>query len=244
MDAKKIIRLTFIVMTVILIDIAILSPGLLAIGFGENALKSATAAATLAGSAAIILYSSYTLLFKKEARIPILEVHTPEEFEIALKQFQKVKAVENDVSLALHQIDRIKKRHDTLLNVLNQRFVPGGLSFVKFADTTKNVENLFFTNIRGILTHLHIFDEREYNRVMTQNAASSSQVQLRKKEVFREYLFFIRSSLETNEEILLKLDKLILEVSRLDTVELKDMETMPCMQEIDTLIKQTRLYKS
>jgi hypothetical protein len=42
---------------------------------------------------------------------------------------------------------------------------------------------------------------------------------------------------------LLKLDKLLLEISRLDSLEPGDIENMACMQEIDSLIKQTKYYK-
>ncbi|MNN42780.1 hypothetical protein D3C81_1569860 [compost metagenome] len=62
--------------------------------------------------------------------------------------------------------------------------------------------------------------------------------------MYSEYLTFIKSSLATNEEIMLKLDKLLLEISRLDSFEPGDIENMPCMQEIDSLIKQTKLYKN
>lgn len=34
-----------------------------------------------------------------------------------------------------------------------------------------------------------------------------------------------------------------MEISRLDSIDPGDIEKMPCMQEIDELIKQTKLYK-
>ena len=49
--------------------------------------------------------------------------------------------------------------------------------------------------------------------------------------------------LEANEEIMLKLDKLLLEISLLGSTDYRDVEEMPCMKEIDMLIKQTKLYK-
>ena len=42
----------------------------------------------------------------------------------------------------------------------------------------------------------------------------------------------------------MKLDKLLLEISRLDSLEPGDIDDMPCMQEIDALIKQTQYYKN
>lgn len=54
---------------------------------------------------------------------------------------------------------------------------------------------------------------------------------------------FVKTALHINEEILLKLDKLLLEISRLDSWEIGDIGQMPGMQEIDALIKQTQFYK-
>ncbi|MNP47981.1 hypothetical protein D3C76_1420710 [compost metagenome] len=49
--------------------------------------------------------------------------------------------------------------------------------------------------------------------------------------------------IQANEEILLKLDKLLLEMSRLETADYRELEATPCMQEIDELIHQTKFYK-
>ncbi|MNI99672.1 hypothetical protein D3C73_1588090 [compost metagenome] len=76
------------------------------------------------------------------------------------------------------------------------------------------------------------------------NARFSTELLQERRTVYSEYLTFIKSSLATNEEIMLKLDKLLLEISRLDSFEPGDIENMPCMQEIDSLIKQTKLYKN
>ncbi|MEI0737486.1 hypothetical protein VQ056_13785 [Paenibacillus sp. JTLBN-2024] len=89
-----------------------------------------------------------------------------------------------------------------------------------------------------------MFDESEYLSVMNQRQSKFSREILEEKtKVYNEYLSFMKSSLSTNEEILLKLDKLIIEISRLDSFEPGDIDNMPCMQEIDSLIKQTKLYK-
>ncbi|MNO05342.1 hypothetical protein D3C81_2266840 [compost metagenome] len=64
-----------------------------------------------------------------------------------------------------------------------------------------------------------------------------------KTQVYNEFMVFLQDSLETNEEILLKLDKLLLEISSLNSIDFGEIENMPCMQEIDSLIKQTKYYK-
>ncbi|MNI95366.1 hypothetical protein D3C73_1536250 [compost metagenome] len=89
-----------------------------------------------------------------------------------------------------------------------------------------------------------MFDEKEFKGVRNpQSTRFSPELIQEKTKVYNEYVSFIKGSVASNEEILLKLDKLLLEISRLDSLELGDIETMPCMQEIDSLIKQTKYYK-
>jgi hypothetical protein len=131
-----------------------------------------------------------------------------------------------------------------LLNVLNERFDTTELSYKKFASVTLEVEKLFYLNVRSILNRLNVFDESEFESIRSQKLTKFSRELLEEKtNVYNEYLSFVKNSLGTNEEILLKLDKLLLEISRLDSFEPGDIEKMPCMQEIDTLIKQTKFYK-
>ena len=49
--------------------------------------------------------------------------------------------------------------------------------------------------------------------------------------------------MEMNENILTKLDGLLLEVSKLDDINEEDLENMAAIQEINNLIAQTRYYK-
>ncbi|MNC71454.1 hypothetical protein D3C75_1223780 [compost metagenome] len=50
--------------------------------------------------------------------------------------------------------------------------------------------------------------------------------------------------LGANEEILLKLDQLLLEISLLDSTDYTAIEEMPCMKELSALIGQTKLYQN
>ena len=46
-----------------------------------------------------------------------------------------------------------------------------------------------------------------------------------------------------NEDILLKLDGLILEISKLDDIDSGTLEELPAIQEINSLIEHTKYYK-
>lgn len=211
---------------------------------GGGALATAFGVTLLLASALALLYGSYVWLFRQPVVLPVKKIITHEDYVEALTRYNHIKSLEGDINLALEQMDRIKKKNDTLLNVLNQRFDPTELSYKKFASVIQEVQKLFYLNVRSILNRLSVFDESEFESVMSQKPTPLSQELLQgKRNLYNEFLSFMKDSLGNNEEILLKLDKLLLEISRLDSFEPGDIENMPCMQEIDSLIKQTKYYK-
>lgn len=244
MIGTKYIKLLALILCVVVLNIIVLSPGFVGVEIGGSALTTALGVTLLLASVLVLLYGSYVWLFKQPVVIPVKQIKTHEDYVEALNHYRHVKALEGDIALALEQLGRIRKKTDTLMTVLNQRFDPAELSYKKFASVTQEVEKLFYLNVRSILNRLNVFDETEFESVMNKKSTSFSPELLREKtDVYNEYLSFVKGSLGTNEEILLKLDKLLLEISRLDSFELGDIENMPCMQEIDSLIKQTKYYK-
>ncbi|MDR6555197.1 hypothetical protein [Paenibacillus qinlingensis] len=245
--ASKIMKLIMITVGVVVFDIFLLSPGFIGLQLlGGDPLQTASAAAILLASTLGLLFSTYRILMKPTVvkRPPLEQMKGPVDLERALQGYKGMKSLEQEIALALHQIERMRKKQETLLMVLNQRFEPTGLSFQKFASAIHEVEKLFFLNVRSMINRLHVFDEQEYQSVMSKSSSQlSSKLLQEKRNFYQTYLSFIQGALHMNEEILLKLDKLLLEISRLDSVEIRDIEKMSGMQEIDALIKQTHYYK-
>jgi hypothetical protein len=244
LTGTKLIKLLGIILGVVVVNILVLSPGFIGVEIGGSALTTAFGVTFVFASALVLLYGSYILLFKPPVVLPVKQIKTHEDYVEALAHYRRVKVLEDDITLALEQLDRMRKKKITLLNVLDERFDTTELSYKKFASVTQEVEKLFYLNVRSILNRLHVFDESEFKSVMSHKPTPISRELLQEKtNVYNEYLSFVTSSLGTNEEILLKLDKLLLEISRLDSFEPGDIENMSCMKEIDSLIKQTKYYK-
>ncbi|TFE19487.1 hypothetical protein [Cohnella luojiensis] len=244
MAGTKYIKLLGLVAGVAALNIIVLSPGLIGVDVGRNPLATAFGVTVPIVSALALFYGTYVWIFKLPVVMPVKQIKTHEDYVEALTSYGCIKALEGDITLALEQLNRMKKKNSTLLNVLNQRFDPSELSYKKFASVIREVEMLFYLNIRSILNRLHVFDESEFESIMSQKSTRLSRELLQEKtNVYNEYVSFVKSSLGTNEEILLKLDKLLLEISRLDDLELGDIENLACIQEIDSLIKQTKFYK-
>ncbi|TJY43861.1 hypothetical protein E5161_00155 [Cohnella pontilimi] len=244
MTGTKMFKLLGLIVGVVAANVVLQSPGFIGIKIGENALQTATGVTFLLASGIALVYGIYVIQFKPAAAIPLKRIRTHEDYVEALNRYKRVKVLESDVELALDQLERLHKKKESLFDVLQERFEPDELSYKKFAAVIQEVEKLVFLNVRSLLNRLSIFDENEYKRVMGHQPAKYSAAVLEEKTIlYNEFMTFIRSSLDTNEEILLKLEKLLVEISRLDSLEPGDIENMTGMREIDALIKQTKFYK-
>jgi hypothetical protein len=63
-----------------------------------------------------------------------------------------------------------------------------------------------------------------------------------KMNIYDEYVSFIKKAIENDEQIILKLDKILLELSRFNSIEDGKIENMNAMKEIDDLIDKIKLY--
>ncbi|MEF2967846.1 hypothetical protein V3851_18610 [Paenibacillus sp. M1] len=246
MNITKLTKLLGLIAGIAVLDIILFSPGLIGIQIGgASVLQTAAGVTLLVISFLVLVYGSYVLLFKPPAVPPIKDIVTHEDYIEALGHYRDVKVLKSDIQLALDQLERIEKKKDTLLDVLSQRFDPAELSYKKFASVIAEVEKLFYLNVRGILNKLGVFDASElsiYTNKHNSGRFSSKLVQ-EKTALYNEYLTSIAGYIGANEEILLKLDKLLLEISQLGSADYKDIEEMPGMKEIDALIRQTKFYK-
>ncbi len=249
MSVKKGIKLLALVGGIAAVNIAVLSPGLLGIRIGgESALQTASGLTLLVVSFLALLYGAYGLLFLSSSAAtiaPAARAATKEDYIAALQHYRNAKALKKDIALACEQLERMEKKKHALFRSLAQRFEPAEISYKKFAAAIYEVEKLFYLNIRGVLNKLSVFDASGYGRLAgPENPARlTDKLQKEKSELYREYMTYVAGYLGANEEIMLKLDRLLLEISLLNSADFRDVEEMPGMKEIDRLIKQTPLYK-
>jgi hypothetical protein len=169
-----------------------------------------------------------------------------EDYIEALNMHRGLKTFEVTVDLLLDQIERLQKKNKTIRNIILQIFSASEISYRKFDAVIDEVEKIFFMNIRSILNKMNAFDEDDYNfiRKKYEAGAFSQQFMEEKFKVYDEYIVFVKAATEDNEQILLKLDKLLLEISGLNSIESGQLEQMAGMVEIDNLIKQAKYYKN
>jgi len=246
MDKDTLIRLLGLNLGIAAANIAVFSPGLLDVDlFGAGALEAAFGSAFLVFSGSGLVYGNYKLLSEPEKAIPIGAKSTKEDYIEALNEHRGLKTFERNIDLLLDQIERLQKKNKTIRDILLQIFNASEISYQKFDAVIAEVENIFFKNIRSIINKLNAFDEEDYNFIKKQRNAGafSEEIMEEKFKVYNEYIRFVKEATEDNEQILLKLDKLLLEISGLNCIESGELEQMAGMIEIDNLIKQAKYYK-
>ncbi|MBY0011186.1 hypothetical protein [Paenibacillus typhae] len=240
------VKLLAVIAGVVILNIAVLSPGLLAVEIGgTDAVETAAAVTLLFISLLVVLYASYALLLKPQAVQTARPSALPDDYANELEKYKKVKALKSDAVLALDQLDRMDKKKNALTRLLAQRFDPGELSYRKFHTVISEVEKLLYLNIRGILGKLCLFEPSEFSLFAGSRTPAQFTDKLieRKTALYNDFFASIKAFLGANEEILLKLDQLLLEISELDGTSDLPVEEIPCMQELSALITQTKLYQ-
>lgn len=244
---NRIAKLVLLIAAVALMDVSLLSPGLIGLDLsGDSPLQAAAAVTLLFLSVLALLFGSFRLLFPPSLAPAARRLDAPDDYVEALRGYRRVKAMKNEIAIAIDQIDRLEKKKDALFEALRLRFDPNEMSYKRFASVIYEVSRLFYVNIRGMLGKLRVFDASEYDKFAGARANPQLPGKLAKErsELYQEYVTYVSDAASANEEILLKLDKLLLETSRLGAADLQEIEAMPGMKEIDDLIQQTRYYRS
>jgi len=246
MEREKWVRLLSLNLGIAAANIIVFSPGLIGLELGASALAAASGSTIIFLSGAGLFYGNYKLLSEPEKSIPISQISTAEGYIEALNDQRELKTFEKSIELLLDQIERLQKKNKTIREILLQIFSASEIAYNKFDAVIAEVEKIFFMNIRSVLNKLNAFDEDDYNFVRSRQEAGafSEQFMEEKLKVYYEYIKFVNAATEDNEQILLKLDKLLLEISGLNSIESGELEQMAGMIEIDNLIKQAKYYKN
>lgn len=177
LNGARSVKLLGLIVGVVLLNIIVLSPGLLGVEIGGVSVLETSFGVTLVViSLLVVLYGSYNLLFKASVVPPVKEIKTYEDYIAALTQYKNVKVLKKDITLALDQVIRMEKKKNTLMVILGQRFEQSELSFKKFGAVSYEVEKLFYLNIRGILNKLSVFDASEFSFLPVSRDLRSSRI--------------------------------------------------------------------
>ena len=245
MNGMRWMKLIGFISGIVLLNVFLLSPGFVGLEIGRsNAMETAAGATVFVMSIVVLVYVSHALLFKTPpARPPGPRAFSRDDYVRAFRRFKGIKAYKKEAAAAMDQMGRMEKKKAALLGVLGRRFEPSELSFQKFAAAIIEVEKLFYLHLRGILNKLSVVHAAGIDVPGAASPHRSEQLIQEKTTLYQQYVVYATGCLSANEGILLKLDQLLLEITKLSLADHRDVMEMACMKEIDVLINQTKFYK-
>lgn len=241
---SKVIKILGLNIGIATIDIIFLSPGFLGIDIiGTSAIETAFGFTIIIISVIAFGYGNYKLLIEEEKTIQMNEIKTADDCIDALNQNRGKRIFDKDIATILEQIEMFQKKRETIKEVLLQKFDITEMSYSKFDGVISDLENVFYINIKSIINKLNAFDERDYNRIKKDGEKKFSNEFIdAKMNIYNKYISFVKEAIEDNEQIILKLDEILFELSKLNSLEDGELENMNAMKEIDDLINKVKLY--
>ena len=245
MSPKKIIQIIITNLIIIIANIAVFSKAFLGFSLlAGSALSMSIGWFTLLTSLASFTYFNKKILTPNATYTLISQnVNSLDDcvgvFEEAM---QNGDVFDKNILKNSSQIKRFKKKQKTIKEILLQKFSPEELTYQKFNNVLDEVENIMYLNMRSILNKIAAFDVEEYE-TLQKKGFPKSEVTEEKMQIYNEYLDFVKNATSINEEILLKLDKMLFEVSRYNSLESGEVKELPALAEMDELIKNANLYK-
>ena len=245
MSPKKIFQLILLNLLIIIANVSVFSKAFL--GFSllvGSALSMSVAWFTLLGSISSFAYFNRKILLPKNTYSIISQkINSLDDcVEVFEKAIDNGDTFDNDILKNLSQIKRFKRKMNTIKEILQQKFSVEEITYQKFDNTLNELEEILYMNMKSILNRIAAFDIEEYENLQKRDFPPN-EVSEEKMEIYRDYISFVRNATRTNEDILLKLDKIILELSRNNALEGEQIRELPAITEMDELIKNVKLYK-
>ena len=245
MSPKRIKQLIILNTTIVLAVVAVFSKAFLGLSLLEGSTLGMTIAwYTVIASLGAFLGGNYRLLSTPVTHSMIAQkVNSLDDCVGVFEQaIQNGDVFDKDIMKNLEQLKRYKRKRNTIKDILLQKFSPTELTYQKFDSVLKEIENVIFLNMRSILNKIAAFDVEEYENLQ-KKGFPAQEVSEEKMKIYQEYLDFVKNATEINEEILLKLDKMLFEISKYNSLEDGDVKKLPAIVEMDELIKNAKLYR-
>jgi len=244
MTHKKTRQLIILNAFIVILNIALFSNALLGLKLFTGPLPQiAIAWGAILISLIVFIKGNSEILRKREIRLLTQNIQSLDGCIPVFKEaLHNGDVFDDNIRKNIDQINRFKRKQDTIKDLLTQKFSPNELSYRKFTSVLQDVDSVVYMNMRGILNKIAAFDTAEYE-TMQRRGIHDDRFSQEKWDIYNEYIRFVDVATRTNEDIILKLDKMLLEISRFNTLGDSDIQKLPAIIEMDELIKNAKLYK-
>lgn len=254
MSKKQIIKLLCLNLGIVLVNVILFSTGFVGLNFGGDAFMTALGVTDIVMSLIAFFYGNYTIMFKQPSiqLFKNAELIDDKDYIAALEERREKKIFDSEISNAIDQVYRLQDKDKALDTILAQYFSPQEMTYTRFQSVIDSVQALFYNNLKKMINRIIIFDYKDYTKLMNKlkNSQTADGITVASKsagtqlKIYNEHIDYVKSLVEMNESILVKLDSLLLEISKLDDIDEAGLEELTAIQEINDLISQTKYYKN
>ena len=181
--------------------------------------------------------SGYSKSIASDSSLSLVNVQSVKNL---MKQVKKTnpKCFKKEMRELENQVLRMEKKSTSLDDSLREYFGTSRISYEKFASTLNGAVGVFDDQVKKTLSRINIFDVDGYEQLFKNHLEYTDAIKPYEK-TFDE----IHDDLKRNEEILKRVEKLQMEVSHLNTASDVSLDTIPAMEELSDLTRQTKLYQ-
>jgi len=253
---KNFFKILLLNLGIALLNVILFSKGLVGLTFTGGAVTTALAVTAVVMSLIAFGYGNYTLLFSEPKTQPVkflkgTEFSTSKEYIDALSDAKGKNVFDECIDNAIEQVYRMDDKDKALDSILEQFFEPQEITFTRFQNAIDSVKAIFFNNIKKMINRMMIFDYKDYKKLVQKihysrnvnGVGVNSKAVGDQLKIYNEHISYVYGLVEMNENVLTKLDKLLLEISKLDDLDEQGLENIAAIQEINDLIAQTKYYK-
>ena len=160
---------------------------------------------------------------------------------------RKTRVFRKEMNKTTQQLERLNARNNALNAILLQHFKPSEMTYLKFKTVIDSVNGVFRDNVLKILERINMFDENDYislvYKMKKNQKEAKAQNNIDKMKIYLEHMNYVKTLVEDDEIIIMKMDKLMLELSKLSEFNSDNIENVSAIQDINELIGQTKYYK-
>lgn len=219
MQKSQTLKLILLNAGIVVLNILVFSKGIGNVSITEGtAFQKALGITIIIMSIIAFIYGNFQLLqtTKRPANVSYTmeELDEPHEFIEVLQQYKKVVVFQDDINMAINQLERLQRKRKTLDEVLFQNYQQDVNEFGNLQRVVDDTANLFYENLKKMIKRMSIFDPQEYIKV--NNSQFNSDAFISKRQLYDEHLRYIKMIINQNEAILLEFDNLLVEISKAD----------------------------
>ena len=94
-----------------------------------------------------------------------------------------------------------------------------------------------------MIKRIDIFDTKDYLNIYRSSTGMSVAAKKERMRIYTEHIDYVHKLVDSNENIISKLDGLLLELTKLDDFSEESLNNNPAINELTALIDQTKFYK-